>query len=110
MPATATAHRQTRASNGAEVDEGIVDLLEALWACGMDTEFSCQGDHDKPAHICFARADDAYRFMNAPGDFVVTVGVHRAWVDFPSAQIRSLCEYWASILNTRTGWQEGRCA
>ena len=38
---TTTAHRQVAASNGVEVDEGIRDLLEALWSRGMATEFSC---------------------------------------------------------------------
>jgi serine/threonine-protein kinase RIO1 len=59
----ATAHRQVAASNGVEVDEGIRELLEALWTRGMITEFSCQGEHGKLAHICFARTADARRFM-----------------------------------------------
>jgi hypothetical protein len=63
---TTTAHRQVAASNGVEVDEGIRDLLEALWSRGMATEFSCQGEHGELAHICFARAADASG-SDAPG-------------------------------------------
>lgn len=92
----ATAHRQVTASNGVEVDEGILDLLEALWSRGMATEFSCQGDHGELAHICFARAADARRFMEAPGDFLITVGEYRAWVDFSADLIGELTQYWTT--------------
>ena len=91
----ATAHRQVTASNGAEVDEGIRDLLEALWSRGMVTEFSCQGEQGELAHICFARAADAGRFMQAPGDFLITLGESRAWVDFPAHLIGALTRYWS---------------
>jgi hypothetical protein len=90
----AAAHRQVLASNGVEVDEGIRDLLEAVWARGMATEFSCQG-HNELAHICFASAADAWRFMEAPGDFLITEGQTRAWVDFPAYLIAELTHYWA---------------
>jgi hypothetical protein len=93
----ATAHRQVAASNGVEVDEGIRELLEALWTRGMITEFSCQGEHGKLAHICFARTADARRFMQAPGDFLITVGEScRTWVDFPAHLISDLTRYWRS--------------
>jgi hypothetical protein len=91
----ATAHRQVTASNGVEVDEGIRELLEALWSRGMVTEFSCQGEHGELAHICFARAADARRFMEAQGDFLITVGESRAWVDFPAHLIDDLALYWS---------------
>jgi hypothetical protein len=92
----ATAHRQVTASNGVEVDEGIAELLEALWSRGMATEFSCQGDHGKLAHICFAGAADARHFMDAPGEFLLTVGESsRAWVDFPAHLIGGLIRYWS---------------
>jgi hypothetical protein len=91
----ATAHRQVTASNRVEVDEGIVELLEALWSHGLVTEFSCQGEHDQLAHICFARTADARRFMQAPGEFLITVGEsHRTWVDFPARLISDLTRYW----------------
>jgi hypothetical protein len=91
----ATAHRQVTAANGVEVDEGIRELLEALWSHGMVTEFSCQGEHGELAHICFARAADARRFMEAPGEFLITVGESRAWVDFPAHLIGDLARYWS---------------
>jgi hypothetical protein len=94
MPLT-TTHRQVAASIGVHVDEGIRDLLEALWSRGMETEFSCQGDHDGLAHICFTRAVDARRFMTAPGEFLITVGESRAWVDFPAHLIADLTRYWS---------------
>ncbi|HEX2286001.1 MAG TPA: hypothetical protein VHI10_14440 [Mycobacterium sp.] len=91
----ATVHRQVTASNGVEVDEGIRDLLEALWSRGMSTEFSCQGDDDKLAHVCFTRMADAWRFLEAPGDLLITVGESRAWVDFPAHLIGDLTRYWS---------------
>ena len=91
----ATAHRQVRASNGVDVDEGIRELLEALWSRGMTTEFSCQGEHGELAHICFARAVDARKFVQAPGDFSITLGESRAWVDFPAHLIGELTRYWS---------------
>ena len=91
----ATAHRQVRASNGVEVDEGIRDLLEALWCRGMDTDFSCQGAESGFAHICFARAVDARRFAQARPDFEITLGETRAWVDFPAHLIGDLARYWS---------------
>jgi hypothetical protein len=92
----ASAHRQVTASNGVEVDEGIAELLEALWSHGMVTEFSCQGEHGKLAHICFARTADARRFMQGPGEFLITVGEsRRAWVDFPAHLIAELTRYWS---------------
>jgi hypothetical protein len=90
------AHRQVTASNGVEVDEGIRDLLEVLWRGGMATEFSCQGQHGELAYICFTRAADARRFMEAPGDFLITLGETRAWVDFPAHLIGELTRYWST--------------
>ncbi|AGB22406.1 hypothetical protein Mycsm_02042 [Mycobacterium sp. JS623] len=91
----ATAHRQVTASNGVEVDEGIRDLLEALWSRGIVTDFSCQGGDGVLAHICFARAVDAHRFVEAPGDFSITLGKSRAWVDFPTQLIGELTRRWS---------------
>lgn len=96
MRADTTTHRQVTASNGVKVDEGIAELLEALWSHGMVTEFSCQGEHGRLAHICFARTADARRFMQAPGEFLITVGESRAWVDFPAHLTGELTQYWAS--------------
>lgn len=33
--------------DGIEVDEGMRDLLVALWDLGLDTQYSCQGHPDK---------------------------------------------------------------
>ncbi|UCA22852.1 hypothetical protein [Mycobacterium kansasii] len=62
-----SGHKQVKASR-ATVDEGIVDLLEALWAEGLGTQFSCQGGglpggRPAPASITFSTVDDALRFM-----------------------------------------------
>lgn len=41
-----TDHRQVtvhRDGQAVQVDEGIADLIRALWAAGIDTEYSCQG-------------------------------------------------------------------
>jgi hypothetical protein len=92
----AARHRQVVASNGVEVDEGIRDLLEALWSRGMVTEFSCQGDYGQLAHICFTHAADASRFTQGPGDFLITLGESRAWVDFPEHLIGELARYWSN--------------
>jgi hypothetical protein len=62
----------------------------------MVTEFSCQGAHGELAHICFASAADAYRFTQPPGDFLITLGESRAWVDFPAHLIGELTRYWST--------------
>ena len=86
-------HRQVHTSIGVEVDEGIRELLEALWAHGMRTEFSCQGGEAGMAHICFSDLADAVRF--AAGDLQVTAGERRAWVDFPASRIDALTRHWS---------------
>lgn len=60
-----TLHEQVRASR-ATVDRELAELLEHVWAAGIETQFSCQGDeHAGPASITFASVDDALRFMRA---------------------------------------------
>lgn len=72
-------HRQIVTSRGVLVDERMRPLLEALWSCGLDTDFSCQGDPadwDHPlsctqvgrrrnTHIIFTRYADALEFLRA---------------------------------------------
>lgn len=87
-------HRQVATSRGIDVDAGIRDLLEALWAAGMETEFSCEGGPSAPAHVCFSRISDAYRFAGAIDDAAITEGARHAWVDFPSARIAAATEHW----------------
>jgi hypothetical protein len=88
-------HRQVHTSIGVDVDEGVRDLLEALWAHGFRTEFSCQGGDAGVAHICFSEVADAVRFAAGPGDLEITAGERRAWVDFPAAQIDMLTRHWS---------------
>lgn len=91
-------HRQVHTSIGVQVDEGIRDLLEALWAHGLTTEFSCQGGEAGVAHICFSSLSDAARFAAGPGDLEITAGERRAWVDFPAEQIDALSRHWSQCL------------
>lgn len=44
-----------------DVDEDIAPLVLALWAAGISTVASCQGDGDQ-AYIAFASPDDRRRF------------------------------------------------
>lgn len=88
-------HRQVHTSIGVQVDEGIRDLLEALWGHGLATEFSCEGGDAGIAHICFSKIADAIRFAAGPGDLEITAGERRAWVDFPSSQIGVLTRHWS---------------
>jgi hypothetical protein len=65
-------HRQVQASR-ATVDEGMAELLEAVWAAGIDTQFSCQGGPDEedwphPGYIVFPTIGDAVRFLQATAD------------------------------------------
>lgn len=94
-------HPQVHTSIGVAVDEGVRDLLEALWAHGMATEFSCQGNEAGMAHVCFARIADAVRFAAGPGDTAVTAGERRAWVDFPAEQLDDLTRHWSDC-----GWRD----
>jgi hypothetical protein len=60
-------HRQVTASR-ASVDEGLVDLLEAIWLAGIDTQFSCQGGPDEndwphTGYILFPTINNAVRFL-----------------------------------------------
>lgn len=61
---TATFHKQVQTSR-VPVDAELAELLECLWAAGIETQFSCQGSDHRPssAHIVFASIDDAMRFM-----------------------------------------------
>lgn len=66
---------------GIEVDDGMRDLLVALWHLGLDTQFSCQGhpekysphqsySHDYAAQIVFGNIDDAVRFMKTTAELL----------------------------------------
>jgi hypothetical protein len=73
--APAPPHRQIQSSRGVLIDEGIAELVEAVWRVGIDTSHSCQGgqavnfegdrwrDDDVRAYILFPTVDDALSFM-----------------------------------------------
>lgn len=46
------------------VDEGIVDLLKAVWRHGIPTNHSCQGRKGETAWIRFESFEDAGRFLD----------------------------------------------
>jgi len=110
---------------GIEVDEGMADILLALWKLGLDTQYSCQGHADKFApydtfghsyasQIVFARIDHAVKFLKKStelmgyeglneGGFVLHSmspfedGVARAEVTFPPAILETLTEQWVAF-------------
>ena len=46
------------------VDEGMVDLLKAVWRHGIPTAHSCQGEKDEEAWIRFVTFEDAGYFRD----------------------------------------------
>jgi hypothetical protein len=46
-----------QAAQVAEVDQGILPILTYLWANGVVTVFSCQGDEQRPGYIDVPRKD-----------------------------------------------------
>jgi len=61
----------TVGGSSAEIDLGLVGLIEATWALGLRTEFSCEdsrspdSDHDEPwAYVSFRDVDDFRRFLS----------------------------------------------
>lgn len=60
--------------DGIEVDEGMRDLLIALWELGLNTQYSCQGHPDKfgphqsynrdcASQIVFGDVEHAFKFL-----------------------------------------------
>lgn len=41
-----------------EVDEGILEILQLLWADGVETMFSCEGDENNYAYIAYKPSGD----------------------------------------------------
>ena len=81
----APEHPQVDA-HGVQVDEGMRDLLVALWKLGLDTEYSCQGEPDKftpnrwfsrdyASQIVFADLYQAYKFLEKTLELVGDVPV-----------------------------------
>lgn len=66
----------SRDGQAVDVDAGLVDLLPALWAAGIGTAYSCQGnpdgDMDDPenlAYVAFVSEADTARFAaRVPAD------------------------------------------
>lgn len=80
-------HEQSlmNAPGGAWVDSGLVELIDLLWAAGVKTRLSCQGEEEPhpvhgriPAYIEFATDPDAWRFLDGcdSGLTVILVGRH----------------------------------
>lgn len=44
------------------VDKGIARILSALWASGIETIYSCEGDVSERGYIYFASSDDLDAF------------------------------------------------
>jgi len=72
---------------GIEVDDGLSDLLVALWKLGLDTQYSCQGqpnryspNHpgswDASAQILFTDADQALKFVKKAIELLGDDGYH----------------------------------
>jgi len=79
-------HAQTEVY-GVEVDEGMSDLLVALWELGLETQFSCQGHPDRylpnhaeswnsSAQIFFSDADQALKFIKKSIELLESDGYH----------------------------------
>src|SRR4051812_45350237 len=58
-----THHEQVMSSKGFYVDVGLLTILEAVWRCGLDTHFSCQGTDDEDAYILFHTPAQALKFI-----------------------------------------------
>ena len=67
--------------DGIEVDEGMRDLLVALWKLGLDTHYSCQGHADKffprggygrdyATQIVFGNVDHAVKFTKKTAELL----------------------------------------
>lgn len=61
-------HRLTQTTRpGVQVDEKMLDLIEALWASGYDTTHCCQCSDISPVgpvfYVIFTSLEDAYQFM-----------------------------------------------
>ena len=99
-----TQHRQVEASR-AWVDEGMVELLEAVWAASIDTQFSCQGGPDEndwmhPGMIMFPTVDDAVRFLQATAERMehyeygcLAMSLAKPWHRDPSGPLRAAVEW-----------------
>lgn len=59
-------HKQVKVRVGkrkADIDEGIVPLIEELWKAGIETSVSCQQNREGLVWIQFLDADEARKFL-----------------------------------------------
>src|SRR5690349_21124538 len=90
-------HAQVRASNGAMVDNGMLELLESLWRNGVTTLYSCQeygqrtvNDETRYGYICFADFWDAVQFVHYSRWICMTcleTNGSKGFVQFPTSAI-----------------------
>lgn len=95
-------HKTVTASNGSAIDEKLHPLLEALWANGLTTEFSCEDygvarSGGRPgvgsAYIKFATDEDVDRFCASLDRFYR----EELFVDFPTDDIAEITEQWSGV-------------
>ncbi|MGW1740490.1 hypothetical protein ACWCPQ_16960 [Nocardia sp. NPDC001965] len=102
--------------DGIEVDEGMRDLLVALWKLELDTQFSCQGEPDsftpnqpysgnKAAHIVFGDISHAYKFLTKtlellemPPHYEGGLGLHTMTRLWPETSDRASVEFSPELL------------
>ncbi len=63
------------------VDEGMVDLLKAIWRHGILTKYSCQGGNGEKAWIRFQWDRDVVHFNNLIGH-ISRVSGEKEWIFF----------------------------
>ncbi|GAB6265036.1 MAG: hypothetical protein STSR0001_04800 [Methanothrix sp.] len=81
------------------VDEGMVDLLKAIWRHGISTNHSCQGIEGEEAWIRFVRDKDVDRFNKLVGHLSRNSG-EKKWtfcrsaleISFPPEDIAKITE------------------
>lgn len=90
-------HKQVNTSRtGIMVDEGILPVIEALWAAGIETTYSCQGNDKFQARRTVTTDSDGHEVStltsyyygeeitgNEPGELVRT-GITDSYIAFPT--------------------------
>jgi len=91
-PQTTLIHPRTGAS--VEVDKGIVRLIQALWARGWDTKFSCQGQPDlDTAYVMFDTAKHRKEFIEAVGKKFKLHPYSRSATTLPYGKLDAIAEH-----------------
>jgi hypothetical protein len=55
----------THFNKEVHIDEELFSLIQSLWNCGINTQFSCQGDEGERAMISFPSDQDYLKFINS---------------------------------------------